>query len=93
MGFCPCQLLARQFALNFIAALKERAEVIPNAGKRVKSGNVLKLGSDCTGLGSDFVALKFALRESSVELKTAFISDTGLVSFNNINQLNRYYIS
>ena len=57
--------------------MKEHAEIEPDAGKRVGSAKVLKLGSDCTGLGSDFVALKLALG-SSVDLKTAFISDTWL---------------
>lgn len=65
----------RKFAQDFIKSLKERAEVVPHAGRRVSSGEVLKLGSDCTGLGSDFVALKMALG-ASVQLKTAFISVT-----------------
>ena len=39
----------RKFAQDFIKSLKERAEVVPHAGRRVSSGQVLKLGSDCTG--------------------------------------------
>ena len=75
--FCFCfDSLPREFALDFIEKLKGQAEVHPNAGRRVGAGNVIKLGSDCTGLGSDFVALKLALGKSGVVLKTAFISDT-----------------
>ena len=70
--------MPRKFAQDFIKSLKERAEVVPNAGRRVSSGQVIKIGSDCTGLGSDFIALKLALG-ASVNLKTAFISETWLV--------------
>ena len=70
----------RKFAQEFIKSLRERAEKVPNAGQRAGSGKVIKLGSDCTGLSSDFVALKFALG-ASVKLQTAFISDTWLVYY------------
>ena len=70
----------RKFAQEFIKSLKERAEKVPNAGRRAGSGQVIKLGSDCTGLSSDFVALKFALG-ASVKLQTAFISDTWVELF------------
>lgn len=70
----------RKFAQEFIKSLRERAEKVPNAGQRAGSGKVIKLGSDCTGLSSDFVALKFALG-ASVKLQTAFISDTWLAYY------------
>lgn len=70
----------RTFAQAFIESLKERAEHVPNAGQRVESGNVLKIGSDCTGLGSDFFAIKMLLG-ASAELKTAFMSDTWQLNF------------
>lgn len=70
----------RKFAQEFIKSLKERAEKVPNAGRRAGSGQVIKLGSDCTGLSSDFVALKFTLG-ASVKFQTAFISDTWIELF------------
>ena len=64
----------RIFAEKLIATLKRGAEVEPNAGRKVGGKGTVKLGSDCTGLGTDFVALKLALG-SSYSVKTAFISE------------------